>query len=191
MRTQPKATFVLMMHDRETPVWDIITRIFHWSLVLAFCTNQLTAEEWDAAHEYSGYIILGLVAFRIIWGFVGPRNARFIEFIKSPGTIIAHLTNMLTGRHSAEAGHNPAGGAMVVVLLAWLALTGITGWLGIMLSGHFAEFLEELHETLGELSWLLVALHIVGVIVMSLLERQDLAKSMIDGKKHLKTESLE
>lgn len=181
----PKETIALMMHDREIPVWDTITRIFHWSLVLAFCTTQLTAEEWDKAHEYAGYIILGLVFFRGIWGFIGPRNVRFVEFVKSPSTILKHLIQMLTGRHTAVAGHNSAGGAMVVVLLTWLALTGITGWLSITLSGDVAEAVEVFHEILGVFSLLLVAVHIAGVIVMSLLERQDLAKSMIDGKKHL------
>ena len=189
MTTLPMEIFALMMNDRETPVWDIITRIFHWSLVLAFCAAQLTAEEWDPAHEYVGYSILGLVAFRIIWGFVGPRNAQFFRFVKSPSTIKAHLTNMLTGRHTAEAGHNPAGGAMVLVLLAWLALTGITGWLSTTLSGNVAELLEKFHEFLGKYSLLLITVHVVGVIVMSLLERQDLARSMIDGKKHLKSDS--
>ena len=95
---------------------------------------------------------------------------------------------MLTGRHTAEAGHNPAGGAMVLVLLAWLALTGITGWLSTTLSGNFAELLEKFHEFLGEYSLLLIALHVAGIIVMSLLERQDFAKAMIDGKKHLKSD---
>ena len=185
MITLPKETIALMVHDRETLVWDAITRIFHWLLVLAFCAAQLTAEEWDTAHEYAGYIILGLVAFRIIWGFVGPKNVRFVEFVKLPNSIMKHLARMLTGRHATEAGHNPAGGAMVVVLLAWLALTGITGWLSISLSGDIAEVVEVLHEILGIFSWLLVVVHIAGVIVMSFLERQDLARSMIDGKKHL------
>ena len=174
-----------MMHDRETPVWDIVTRLFHWSFVLAYCCAQLTAEEWDTAHEYTGYIILGLVAFRITWGFVGPRNARFFEFIKSPTTIMAHLTNLLTGRHRAEGGHNPAGGIMVVVLLSWLASTGLTGWLSTTLSGDIAEALEKIHEILGEFSLFLIAVHVTGVVAMSFIERQDLAKSMIDGKKHL------
>ena len=188
MTTLPMETFAMMMHDRETPVWDIFTRVFHWSLVLAYCTAQLTAEEWDAAHEYTGYIILGLVAFRTIWGFVGPRNAQFSEFVKSLSAIRAHLTKVFSGRHTAQAGHNPAGGAMILVLLVWLALTGITGWLSTTLSGNVAELLEKFHEFLGEYSLLLVALHVAGVIVMSLLERQNLAKSMIDGKKHLKSD---
>jgi len=186
MITLPKETIALMVHDRETLVWDAITRIFHWLLVLAFCAAQLTAEEWDTAHEYAGYIILGLVAFRIIWGFVGPKNVRFVEFVKLPNSIMKHLARMLTGRHATEAGHNPAGGAMVVVLLAWLTLTALTGWLSVTISGFFAEPLEVLHELLGEFSLLLIAVHITGVIVMSLIERQDLAKSMIDGKKNLK-----
>ena len=177
-----------MMHDRETPVWGIVTRLFHWSLVLAYCCAQLTAEEWDTAHEYTGYIILGLVAFRITWGFVGPRNARFFEFIKSPTTIMAHLTNLLTGRHRAEGGHNPAGGIMVVVLLSWLAFTGLTGWLSTTLSGNIAWGLEKIHEILGEFSLLLIAVHVAGVVAMSFIERQDLAKSMIDGKKHLESD---
>jgi len=188
MTTLPMEIIVLTMHERETPVWDISTRIFHWSLVVAYCTSQLTAEEWDTAHEYAGYTILGLVAFRIIWGFVGPRNVRFFTFVKSPSTIMTHLTNMLTGQHTAEAGHNPAGGIMVVVLLFWLALTGLSGWLGTILSGNIAAFLEQIHEILGEFSLLLIAVHVAGVIAMSLLERQDLAKSMIDGKKHLKSD---
>ena len=94
-----------------------------------------------------------------------------------------HLTGLMTGHHIAESGHNPAGGAMVVVLLGWLAVTALTGWMSITLSGSFAEILEDTHEFLGEFSLLLVASHIAGVIVMSILERQNLAKSMIDGKK--------
>lgn len=189
MTTPPMETIVLMMNDRETPVWDVITRIFHWSLVVAYCASQLTAEEWDIAHEYVGYIILGLIAFRIIWGFVGPRNVRFSKLVNSPSTIMTHLKNIQTGRHTAEAGHNPAGGIMVVALLLWLALTGLSGWLGSILSGNIAVLLEEIHEFLGEFSLLLIAVHVAGVIVMSLLERQDLAKSMIDGKKHLKSDN--
>jgi cytochrome b len=173
------------MRDRETPVWDIVTRVFHWSLVVAFCTAQVTAEEWDPVHEYVGYVVLSLVAFRIVWGLVGPQNVRFREFVKSPGMIMTHVANIWTGRHTAEAGHNPAGGAMVIVLLAWLALTGLTGWLSVTISGDFAESLEELHEFLGEFSWLLVLVHITGVILMSFVERQDLARSMFDGKKIL------
>lgn len=177
-----------MKDERKTTVWDVTTRVFHWLLVLAFCTSQLTAEEWDAAHEYSGYLILGLVAFRTIWGFVGPQNALFSNFVRTPSKIWAHFSNILTGRHIVQPGHNPAGGAMVLILLLWFALTGITGWLSITLSGNVAELLETLHEFLGEYSLILIALHIAAVIGMSLLERQDLAQSMIDGKKRLNRE---
>jgi cytochrome b len=182
---RPGGSLMSTMRDRETPVWDIVTRVFHWSLVVAFCTAQVTAEEWDPVHEYAGYVVLSLVAFRILWGLVGPRNVRFCEFVKSPRMIMTHVVKVWTGRHTAEAGHNPAGGAMVIVLLAWLALTGLTGWLSVNVSEAFAESLEELHEFLGEFSWLLVLVHITGVILMSFVERQDLARSMFDGKKIL------
>jgi cytochrome b len=177
------------MRDRETTVWDIVTRVFHWSLVVAFCTAQLTAEEWDPVHEYAGYVVLSLVAFRVVWGLVGPQNVQFREFIKSAMIIMTHMANIWTGRHTAEAGHNPAGGAMVMVLLAWLALTGLTGWLSVTVSGDFAESLEELHEFFGEFALLLILAHITGVILMSFVERQDLATSMIDGKKYLTKKS--
>ena len=101
---------------------------------------------------------------------------------------MAHLTNLLTGRHRAEGGHNPAGGIMVVVLLSWLASTGLTGWLSTILSGNIAGGLEKIHEILGEFSLLLIAVHVAGVVAMSFIERQDLAKSMIDGKKHLESD---
>jgi len=179
------------MCNRENPVWDIVTRVFHWALVVAFCIAQLTAEEWDPVHEYSGYLVLSLIGFRIAWGLVGPRNVRFGEFVKSPRIIVTHVSNIWTGRHVAEAGHNPAGGAMVVILLIWLALTGLTGWLSVNVSGGFANSVEEIHEFLGEFSLLLILVHITGVIVMSFVERQELARSMIDGKKHLAEGSLD
>ena len=102
-----------------------------------------------------------------------------------------HVANIFTGRHVAEAGHNPAGGAMVIILLVWLAFTVFTGWLSVNVSGEFAALLEEIHEFLGEFSLLLVLVHITGVIVMSFVERQELARSMIDGKKRLGEKSLE
>lgn len=176
---------MLSMHPRNTRVWDLMTRVFHWSLVMAFCIAQLTAEQWDIVHEYAGYLILGLVGFRLVWGFVGPQNVRFRQFVKSPQHIVAHLKDMLSGHHHPESGHNPAGGAMVLLLLTWLALAGLTGWGSMLTSGSLSELLETVHEFFGETSVILVALHLLGVVVMSLIERQNLAKAMIDGKKYL------
>ena len=191
MITRPREYLMSTMCNRENPVWDIVTRVFHWALVVAFCIAQLTAEEWDPVHEYTGYVVLSLIGFRIAWGLVGPRNVRFCEFVKSPRIIVTHVANIWTGQHVAEAGHNPAGGAMVVILLIWLTLTGLTGWLSVNISGGFAKSLEEIHEFLGEFSLLLILVHITGVIVMGFVERQELARSMIDGKKHLAERSLD
>lgn len=116
--------------DHQFKVWDPLVRVFHWSLVLAFATSYLTGDEWDdwgSVHEISGYMILGLVVFRIIWGFVGSKYARFSDFIYSPKTVIEYLKSLLTTHPKHYLGHNPAGGWMVVILLACLLTTTVTG----------------------------------------------------------------
>lgn len=114
----------------QVKVWDPLVRIFHWSLVLAFATSYLSGDEWDdwgSVHEVSGYIILGLITFRIIWGFVGSKYARFSDFIYSPKVVTAYLKSLLTTHPKEYLGHNPAGGWMVVFLLVTILSTGITG----------------------------------------------------------------
>lgn len=116
--------------DHQIKVWDPLVRIFHWTLVLAFATSYLTGDEWDdwgSVHEISGYMILGLVVFRIIWGFVGSKYARFSDFIYSPKAVIEYLKSLLTTHPKHYLGHNPAGGWMVAILLACLLTTTVTG----------------------------------------------------------------
>ncbi|MDH5192019.1 MAG: cytochrome b/b6 domain-containing protein [Gammaproteobacteria bacterium] len=108
-------------------VWDPLVRIFHWSLVLTFIVCYLTGEEEGLIHAYSGYVILGLVAFRVIWGLVGTKYARFTDFIYSPVETIGFIKGMLAGKVKDYLGHNPAGGWMIVALLISLLLTGLSG----------------------------------------------------------------
>ena len=122
MDNQPSTT--------QVKVWDPLVRIFHWTLVLAFAASYLTGDEWDDwgdIHEVSGYIVLGLIIFRIIWGFVGSKYARFSNFIYSPSVVIDYLKSLLTTHPKHYLGHNPAGGWMVVLLLLGILTTGITG----------------------------------------------------------------
>jgi cytochrome b len=115
---------------QQVKVWDPLVRIFHWTLVLAFATSYLTGDEWDdwgEVHEISGYLILALIVFRIIWGFIGSKYARFSSFIYSPKVLMAYLKALATTHPKHYLGHNPAGGWMIVFLLVSILSTGITG----------------------------------------------------------------
>ncbi len=111
----------------EIRVWDPLVRIFHWSLVLAFAVAYFTGEEESDVHIYSGYIILGLLVFRLLWGFVGTRFSRFSDFIYSPQAIIKYTKDLLSGSPKHYLGHNPAGGAMIIALLLSLVVVTYSG----------------------------------------------------------------
>lgn len=113
--------------NKEIRVWDPLVRIFHWSLVLAFAVAYLSGDEESDIHIYSGYIILGLLVFRLLWGFVGPRSARFSDFAYSPQVVIKYLKDMFTGKPKNYLGHNPAGGAMIFALLLSLIVVTYSG----------------------------------------------------------------
>lgn len=117
------------MESKQVTVWDPLVRIFHWSLVLSFAAAYLTGEIWEQEelHEWAGYAALGLILFRIIWGFVGSQHARFSDFLYGPKAVIEYLKSLLTTHPKHYLGHNPAGGWMVVLLLLGVLATGITG----------------------------------------------------------------
>ena len=108
-------------------VWDPLVRIFHWLLAIAFVTSYLSGEEHAEWHAYPGYLIIGLLAFRLLWGLVGTRHARFTDFVRPLSDTLAYLRGLLTGQSRRYLGHNPAGGLMVLALLASLSLTAGTG----------------------------------------------------------------
>ncbi len=110
-------------------VWDPLLRLFHWSLVASIAIAWLTTDAGTTWHAWIGYAALGLIGFRIIWGLIGPRYARFTQFIRSPGEVLSYSRDMLQKREKRYIGHNPLGAVMVVVLLLTTAATGATGWL--------------------------------------------------------------
>ncbi len=111
----------------EIRVWDPLVRIFHWSLVLAFAVAYLSGEEESDIHIYSGYIILGLLVFRLLWGFFGTRFARFSDFVYSPQAVIKYTKDLFSGSPKHYLGHNPAGGAMIIALLLSLIVVTYSG----------------------------------------------------------------
>jgi cytochrome b len=115
------------MMTSQIRVWDPLVRIFHWSLVLAFCIAYLSGDEESSLHIYSGYIVLGLIVFRLLWGIVGTRYARFSSFVTSPGTVVQYLKSLLAGKPQHYTGHNPTGGWMVIAMLLCLAIVSVSG----------------------------------------------------------------
>jgi cytochrome b len=179
----------------EIRVWDPLVRAGHWMLVAAFFTAWLS-EDLLALHVWAGYAVLAVVAVRVAWGFVGTRHARFSDFVRAPSTVWRNLRDIALFRPEHYLGHSPAGGAMVVALLLGLAATGVTG---LMLygaaegAGPFAgavrgvseHWLEEAHELFADVTLGLVVLHVAGVALASFTHRENLVRSMLDGRKKL------
>jgi cytochrome b len=192
-----------MTDTSQIKVWDQFVRYFHWSLVSAFLIAYVTEEDLLTVHTWAGYLILLLISIRFVWGFIGTRYARFSDFVYSPGTVIQFLKDTMHLRAKRYLGHNPAGGAMVILLIVSLLVTTTSG---ILLLGveeqagpvahwfnqggsFWSEILEELHEFFANLTLLLVFIHIIGVIVESLIHKENLVSAMLTGFKPAKPES--
>ena len=168
---------------RRTLIWDAPVRVFHWLMVLSFAGAYVTAESerWRLLHVTLGYTMAGLVGFRILWGLVGTRHARFASFVRGPAAVKRYLMSILRGQPEHHAGHNPAGALAIVAMLGLaLAIAG-TGWsLYNDLGGHW---LEEVHEATANLMLALVGVHIAGVLLASQMHHENLPRAMIDGRK--------
>lgn len=178
-------------------VWDILVRIFHWTLAMAFLVAWLSAEELDTLHYSAGYTIAALVTFRVIWGVIGTHYARFNSFVFRWKTVKSYLKEFFSLKPSRYVGHNPAGGLMVILLLISLALVALTGMamiasdgLGPLAGSWFSqlsgEWIEDFHELLANFTLGLVVFHIAGVVVSSLIHKENLIRAMITGKKKVK-----
>ncbi len=165
-------------------VWDPLVRLFHWSLVISFTVAWLHTEG-KAVHHGAGYVVLALVAVRVIWGFVGRRHARFRDFVPRPKELLAYLKSLWGGHPRRYLGHNPAGGAMIVLLLAMLVLTGGSGWLSTTDAFWGIEWVENLHAAAANLTVVLVFAHVAGVVFSSLAHRENLTLAMITGRKRV------
>jgi cytochrome b len=169
-------------------VWDVPTRVFHWLLVLSFVGAYLTAEsELDRdIHVVLGYTLLGLLAFRLLWGVFGTRYAQFRSFLFKPGEIVAYSLSMLKGKPAHYLGHNPLGSVSVWLLLGLGILSGVSGVLTFQDIG--GDAMEELHELTSNAMLAVVLIHIAGVVVSSVLHRENLVRSMVTGFKSAEPE---
>ena len=177
-------------------VWDLLIRIFHWSLVGFFALAYLTEgeDEWMIIHSYAGYSILILLVFRLLWGVMGTHYARFSNFITRPKEVLVYLKGLIAGNAKDYIGHNPAGAMMIVALIVSIAITGFSGMALYATDGHgplatsfFATWpegaIKEVHEFFANFTVFLVVIHVGGVIVSSLLHKENLVRAMLTGKK--------
>ncbi|HPE59294.1 MAG TPA: cytochrome b/b6 domain-containing protein [Thiolinea sp.] len=175
------------MTNQRILVWDLPVRVFHWGLALCFTGAYLTAESeyYRDIHVALGYVFAALLVFRLIWGLVGTRYARFGSFLFSPGRIMAYLKSLTGSAPEHHVGHNPLGGVAVFLLLGLGVLIAVSG-LGLYLEigGHDQEeWFEELHEGAANIMLLVVLVHIAGVVASSFLHHENLPKSMVSGYK--------
>ena len=181
---------------QRTLIWDLPTRLFHWTLVSSFALAWLTSEgdRWRSIHVFLGYLVLGVVGFRVVWGFVGSHFSRFANFWFSPREAFVYLKQVLTGHAPRHVGHNPTGSLAIYILLALalvICVTGIVtlggderqgiaaGWLTF----SQAQPIRKLHELAAIAMLLVVCGHLAGVVVESALHKENLARSMITGFK--------
>jgi cytochrome b len=164
-------------------VWDPLVRVGHWLLVASVLAAWFTRHAPGRWHEWLGYASLTVVVVRVAWGFVGPDRARFADFVRSPRATVRYAIALTNAREPRHLGHNPLGGWMVVALLATVLLVGLSGWLYTTDRFWGVEWVEKLHSTLTDVLWVLVALHLGGVLLTSLRHRENLVASMLHGRK--------
>jgi cytochrome b len=183
--------------NKSVPVWDMPVRLFHWILVLLIAFSWLSSEmDWMTWHMYSGYTILTLILFRILWGFVGSTHARFSDFIYGPRALIGYIKTLPSRTAAKFAGHNPLGGiSVVLILLCVLAQAGTglfanddiiyEGPLFKHVSKELSDWLTTIHKYNFNLLLVLIGVHIAAVLYYLLWKSENLVKPMFTGRKQL------
>lgn len=172
-----------MNNKQSILVWDFPTRIFHWLLVICFAGAWLTSESerLQMIHYAFGYSACALVLFRLVWGVIGTKYARFSQFIRGPQEMIRHLKEVLSGHQNEAPGHNPVGGIVMLGLMLIILLIGLTGYLSV--KEFLSAFMSEAHEAIASLALGLVLIHVGAAIIMSLLQKENLVRAMVSGRK--------
>jgi cytochrome b len=169
-------------------VWDAPLRIFHWALAASVLIAWFSANVYDTVHEVAGYTVIGLLVFRLVWGFVGAPHARFRDFANSPRAILIYLRAILGGHPRRYLGHNPAGAAMIFTLLILLAAISASGWMQLTVQFFGVTWVEKIHTYSSNLVIFLAIVHVLGVIVASVQHRENLLRAMITGQKEFRAE---
>jgi cytochrome b len=164
-------------------VWDWPVRLGHWLMAGGFIIAWLTSESetWRLVHVVAGGTVMAVALFRLPWGFFGSRYARFVEFVRGPMAVKDYLASLLRLEPDHHAGHNPAGGWAIVILLGLAILSGLSGW--AIYNDLGGDIFEELHEGLTAAMLTVVIVHLAGVVTGSLLHGENLIRAMFTGRK--------
>ena len=170
-------------------------RVFHWSLAFFFFVAYLLEGDRPNLHSQAGYTVLLLLIFRLGWGFWGTKHARFSDFVSSPTSALLFFKSLLSREPHSHEGHDPLGAFMILAIIFCLSITALTGIVlfgmegngplaGIPLPDLSGKTVEDLHDLFADLSLILIILHVLGVLTVSWLSRQNLVKSMLTGRKN-------
>lgn len=186
--------------NQQIKIWDVPVRLFHWSLVFGFMLAYISAEVGILdAHVWIGYLLIALLLFRVLWGFIGSQYSRFRSFMFSPAETIGYVKSIRAGRSTHYYGHNPAGALMVFGLLALLGAIFASGlvtlavidyegpllFLANQVSDDTSYFFRHAHDFFVDVALFLIPLHLLGVVAGSLQHKENLARSMVTGMKNL------
>jgi cytochrome b len=164
-------------------VWDWPTRAFHWLLAVCFAIAWITSgsERYIMIHVTCGYTVFALMVFRVLWGLVGSRHARFGAFVRGPAAAHAYVRALWRKPVQHFTGHNPAGAVAIVVMILLGLTTPVFGW--VAFNEWAGDWVARTHITLAWTFLIVVGLHLLGVIVGSFAHRENLAAAMLSGFK--------
>ena len=172
------------MPSTSVRLWDPVVRLFHLSIAGVFVANYFFNEAGDAWHVWLGYYAMGWLLVRLVWGFVGPRSARWADFWPTPTRLIAHAHSLIAGRPEHRLGHSPMGALVMLLMLLAMFIAGLSGWAMEEIDALWgADWPLQVHETAVDILLVLVCLHIVAALFESFLLRDNLPLSMLTGRR--------
>lgn len=174
-----------MSAQRSVAVWDLLVRVFHWTIAILVPLNYWWLEGGESPHQYVGYAIAALLVMRMVWGFVGSHNARFASFLPTTARLRLHYLQLRTRRFDINEGHNPLGALMIFSLLSLLALVTVSGWMQGLDRFWGEDWVQQLHSYAASTLMAAVAVHIFAVIAMSWFTQLKLIRTMITGRRSI------
>ncbi|HXI08585.1 MAG: cytochrome b/b6 domain-containing protein [Bradyrhizobium sp.] len=164
-------------------VWDWPLRALHWSLAFFVLLAWFTPGKYDSLHRIAGYTVIALIVLRLAWGVFGTRFSRFHAVSRRLRVVPAYLAGLRHGRTGRYRGLNPAGTAMLVALLLLLAVSTVTGWMSTTVRFFGVPWVEDTHSYVSDAVMVLVVVHVLGVLWMCVLQRENLIRAMFTGWK--------